>query len=34
MNRAAAGVMLAFAGVWIVCQIWPGQALERLKVVS
>jgi hypothetical protein len=34
MNRAAAGMMLAGLGVWLVCQIWPGQALERLKVIS
>jgi hypothetical protein len=28
------GVFLVVLGVWIGCQVFGGQALERLKVVS
>jgi hypothetical protein len=34
LNRAAGGLMLAVLGIWGIVQIWGGQALERLKVVS
>jgi hypothetical protein len=30
----AGGIAIAILGVWVVVQIWGGQALERLKVVS
>lgn len=29
-----AGVVLILAGVWLGCQVFGGEALERLKVVS
>jgi hypothetical protein len=28
------GVFLAVLGVWVGCQIFGGQALERLRIVS
>jgi len=30
----ASGAALAIIGVWVIFQIWGGQALERLGVVS
>ena len=29
-----AGVVLLFAGVWVGCQVFGGQALQRLKLVT
>lgn len=28
------GVVLILAGVWVCCQVFGGDALERLKVIS
>lgn len=33
-GRAAAGLMLASIGVWVVLQIWGGNALARLGLDS
>jgi len=30
----ASGVALSIIGVWVIFQIWGGNALERLRVVS
>ena len=30
----AGGIAIAIIGAWVVVQIWGGDALERLKVVS
>lgn len=29
-----AGVVLLIAGVWVGCQVWKGNALQRLGVVT
>lgn len=28
------GVVLLIAGTWIACQVWKGEALQRLGVVA
>lgn len=30
----AGGIAVAVLGVWVLVQIWGGDALERLKIVS
>lgn len=30
----AGGVLLVIAGIWVLTQIWGGQALYRLKVLD
>ena len=29
-----AGVVLVIAGVWVICQLFPGDALTRLGIVE